>query len=265
MNKSANNTIKLFPEPSTHDISGPAHRQLIGIIGLLLPLALWLLDGLRPTTGLQHWQPLASVSAYYYTQAVSVLAGGLVALTVFLLSYKGYNNEHGRYDRVAAIIAGLAALLVAFFPTATPPNLTPLSWWTPKTGWIHYLSAVVLFSSFIFFCLIQFPRSEMKANLPWDKQVRNYFYIFCGLAIAACLVWAAIASFKRASIFWQETWALEFFALSWLVKGHAEHTLVALGQQTLQYIQDPRQLVDDIKNAMHSEQSAEPTAPPNNP
>src|SRR5262249_52105532 len=105
----------LFPDRKADDLSSHAHRQLIGGVGLVLPVLLWLIVGLRPT-GEHPWKLLGSISAYYYTGAVSAFAGMLIALALFLFSYRGYNNEYHLRDRVASGIAGCAAVLVALFP-----------------------------------------------------------------------------------------------------------------------------------------------------
>ncbi len=192
MKPSNKNAIKLFPAPEGDDLSSHAHRQLIGGIGLVLPALLWLIAGWRPIGKEQlPWAPLSSVSAYYYSGAVSAFAGMLVALALFLFSYRGYANKYYRRDRAAAIIAGSAALLVALFPTAAPDQSLDLFWWTGLTGAIHFVSATVLFGSFIFFSLFQFPiaRARKSKPLPWDKRVRNLIYVACGLAMAACISW----------------------------------------------------------------------------
>ncbi len=59
------------------DLSARAHRLLIGFLGLLLPVLLYVLAGLRSTTGLTSWRLLDSVSAYYYTGAIGVFIGVL--------------------------------------------------------------------------------------------------------------------------------------------------------------------------------------------
>ncbi|MFC1982751.1 hypothetical protein ACFLV5_03085 [Chloroflexota bacterium] len=209
-----------------------------------MPALLWLIAGLRPTEGLPLWKPLTSVSTYYYTGAVSAFAGILVALALFLFSYRGYDNAYHRRDRIAAFIAGVAAILVAFFPTGSPGDLQSLSWWTPLIGGIHYFSAVVLFGAFIYFALFLFRKSKVKRgeSLPRGKHFRNVIYIFCGVAMVACMLWAGIASFNGAPIFWPEALALEFFAVSWLVKGRADITAVAAGRRTLYYGRHPKQL-----------------------
>ena len=249
MSTSVENVRRFFAVPETDDLSSNAHRQLIGYMGLILPALLWLIAGWRPTEGLQPWKPLTSVSAYYYTGAVSAFAGILVALALFLFSYRGYDNAYHRRDRIAAIIAGVATVLVAFFPTGAPGDLEALSWWTPLVGGIHYFSAVVLFGAFIYFALFLFRRSKVKrgASLPRGKQFRNVIHIFCGVAMLACMLWAGIATVTDAPIFWPEALALEFFAVSWLAKGRADITVVATGKRTLYYGRHPRQLFAEFQ------------------
>ncbi len=249
MNISDKNERRLFAVPEPDDLSSNAHRQLIGYLGLIMPVSFWLIAGWRPTEGLQPWKLLTSVSAYYYTGAVSAFAGILVALALFLFSYRGYDNAYRRRDRIASIIAGVAAVLVASFPTGAPGDLKALSWWTPLIGVIHYLSAVVLFGAFIFFSLFLFRRSKVKRgeSLSQGKQLRNAIHIVCGLAMVACMIWAGIASVAGAPIFWPEALALEFFAVSWLAKGRADITAVAAGKRTLNYGRHPRQLFAEIR------------------
>lgn len=244
MNISNEKVPKFFAIPETDDLSSNAYRQLIGYIGLIFPALLWLIAGWRPMGELHSWKPLTSVSAYYYTGAVSAFAGMLVALALFLFSYKGYKNEYLRRDRTAAIIAGVSAILVAFFPTGAPSGLETLSWWTPIIGTIHYISAVVLFSAFIFFSLFLFRKSKVKRgeSLPLGKKLRNAIHLLCGIAMLACMVWAGINTVNKGPIFWPEALALEFFAVSWLAKGRADITVVAVGRQALYYGRHPTQL-----------------------
>jgi hypothetical protein len=218
----------------------------------MLPLMLWIIAGWRPTEGLPRWELLSSVSAYYYTGAVAAFVGTLVALAAFLVTYRGFDNAYNRRDRVAAIIASAAAIGVAFFPTSAPAGLPAPSWWTLQTRTIHYISAVVLFGAFIFFSLFLFPKSKVTQGerLPFGKRVRNFFYISCGVAMLVCMAWAGSAFFTGAPIFWPEALALIFFALSWLVKGHADWTLIAAGRRTLHYGRHPGKLVKAVWRAL---------------
>ena len=71
-------------------LSQRENRTVIGVLGLFLPVLLYVIAGLRPTTGLQAWILLNSVSAYYYTGAVGIFVGVLFSLALFLFTYRGY-------------------------------------------------------------------------------------------------------------------------------------------------------------------------------
>src|SRR5581483_5080565 len=170
------------PNPARpDDLSGDAHRQLIGWIGLLLPALLVAIAIERD--GVERWRSLDSISAYYYTGAVAPFVGMLVALALFLLTYRGFDNPQQKADRCVAITAGIAALGVAFFPTEAPAGVAPLAWWTRTTGVVHHAFAVVLFALFAVFALWLFRlRSDGKTeSTGW----RNKLYLACGATIVA--------------------------------------------------------------------------------
>jgi hypothetical protein len=134
------------------------------------------------------------------------------------------------------MIAGAAAVLVAVFPARAPDGVLPPSWWMATTGRIHYAGAIVLFGALIFFALCQFPQSSRaRGNQPLDKRVRNAIYRICGVAMIVCILWAGLAALADAPIFWPEALALEFFAVSWLVKGRADRTVAAVGTRAVQW------------------------------
>jgi heme A synthase len=208
------------------DLSGNAHRQLIGYIGLAMPLLLVLVAGLRPTGVLPRWELLGSISAYYYTGATAVFVGLLVALGLFLLTYRGYANEHHWADRAAAVTAGIAALGVALFPTGAPASELELAWWSRATGVIHYGSAVVLFAMFAVFSLWLFRLTGGKEPSQ-GKRRRNLIHLVCGIFILVGMIWAGIQGLRQGPIFIPETIALVAFAVSWLVKGQAHRSIGA--------------------------------------
>src|SRR5919109_2908414 len=205
------------------DLSGDAHRRLIGWIGLLLPALLVVIAIERD--GLARWRSLESISAYYYTGAVAAFVGMLVALALFLFTYRGFDNPHHKADRAVAIVAGFAALAVAFFPTAAPADVAPLAWWSRSTGVIHHVAALVLFAMFAAFALWLFRlRPDGKTETTgW----RNKLYLACGLAIVACIAWAAYNGYAAREIFVPESIALVAFSFSWLVKGYAAEALAS--------------------------------------
>jgi hypothetical protein len=130
---------------------------------------------------------------------------------------------------------------------------------------IHYVAAACLFTSFACFAFFQFPRSiktqqQAQESVPDGKPVRNTLYYICGAFIVFCMAWAAIGGLQKVSIFVPETLALEFFAFTWLIKGRAEITVVAVAQKTAHYARHPGQLVDKARNALRPKPGA--GAPP---
>lgn len=212
------------PSDSPDDLSGHRHRQVIGYLGLALPILLVQFVKLRPNAASDKWLG-TSISAYYWTGAVSLFVGLLAALSLFLLTYRGYANESHKYDRAAAIIAGIAAGLVALFPTTPPSGIVPLPWWGDWISKTHMVWAIILFTMFAVFSLWLFRKSTPGEEPSPDKKRLNMIYLLCGLAIVASMVWALVEGLSHRSIFWPESSALFFFALSWLVKGKAHRSI----------------------------------------
>src|SRR2546428_1127017 len=213
---------------SVQSLSQQAHRRLIGILGLLLPLLLYVIAGLRHTMGLPSWRPLASVSAYYYTGAVAVFVGVLFALALFLLTYPGYKGVIA--DRVLGVVGGTAAILVALFPTSPPDGLSAASWWHPYMSVVHYLSAVALFVSFILFAIWLFRKSNVpqRGDRPLDQRSRDGMCFACGIVMIGSVLWAASSILTHAPIFWPESIAIIAFAASWLTKGEARKSAMQM-------------------------------------
>lgn len=239
-----------FGDPEKDDLSSHLHRLTIGGLGALLPGLIWFMAGLRPLKNLSGWRPLDSVSAYYHTGAVAAFVGVLAALAVYFFTYRGYANKDKRWDRIAAIIAGATVLGVAFFPTTAPAGAPVPDWWTPLMRQIHYVSAVVLFGAFIFYALVLFPKSDPhNVALPSAKRWRNRLYRFCGGTMVVCMAWAGWSAFHDGPIFWPETFALEFFALSWLVKGRADWTAGSALSRAKFYGRHPAQFVGAVRRS----------------
>jgi hypothetical protein len=201
------------------DLSDNAHRQLIGYIGLVLPFLLILIAVIRD--GIERWRSLESISAYYYTGGVAAFVGMLVALALFLFTYRGYANDYNWADRWAAKTAACASLVVAFFPTKAPVGVPALLWWTPTAGVLHHVAAIVLFAMFGIFALWLF-------RLTADGE-----HLSCGIVIVVCIAWAGFNGLNGRPIFWPESIALIAFSLSWLVKGYALRTIVGTARSWL--------------------------------
>lgn len=218
------------PGERPDDVSGHAHRQVIGYLGLALPILLVAVVRLRPNAVSDEWSS-SSISAYYWTGAVSLFVGLLAALSLFLLTYRGYANESNKYDRGAAIIAGIAAALVALFPTTPPNGMQPrVPWWSDGIQTTHFVAASTLFTMFAVFSLWLFRKTAPGETPTASKRWRNAIYLLCGLGILASMAWAVVEQLSRRSLFLPESFALVFFATSWLVKGQA---LVSIGSSLI--------------------------------
>jgi len=217
-------------------LSQQAHRRLIGVLGLLLPVFIYVLAGLLPTVGLTRWKVLNSVSVYYYTGAVSVFVGVLFALALFLLTYPGYREVAA--DRVVGRVGGLAAIAVALFPTRAPAGQSAPSWWHPTMAVVHYVGAVVLFVSFILFAIWLFRKSNVprRQDRPRDKRWRDDICLACGILMIVAVLWAASSMFTHAPIFVPESIAIAAFAVSWLTKGEAHKPVMQMVRRIQQRV-----------------------------
>jgi len=208
-------------------LSQQSHRRLIGVLGLVLPVLLYVVAGLRPVEELPRWAPLTSVSAYYHTGAVGIFVGVLFALALFLLTYPGY--EGVLLDRLVGALGGAAALGVTLFPTGAPPGLAAPSWWSPGLGIVHYVSALALFLAFILFSTWLFRKSSVPKNeRPPAKRRRDTACLGCGLVMIGCVLWTAAAGTRGEPILVPESIAIVAFAISWLVKGEAYAPVMSL-------------------------------------
>jgi hypothetical protein len=210
--------------PGPRGLDARIHRQLIGYLGLLLPLLLLIVSATRPLDPLPRWHPLPSVSAYYYTGAIGVFVGILFALALFLFAYRGYEGENA--DKIVGSIAGAAALGVVMFPTGPPDGIPEIAWWRPALRVVHYVSATTLFVSFIVFALWLFRRTAGDpAQRTAGKRRRDRVFLVCGVLMVLGVLWAGTSIATKGPIFLPETLAIESFAVSWLVKGGAHQPL----------------------------------------
>lgn len=201
-------------------------RKAVGILGMALPFLLLL--GYFILERKCDFPP--SISHFYYTDLGNVFVGTLCAVSLFLFSYNG----HDKGDKVAAKVAGTFALLVAVFPTAfgdyTETTCSRMQQSADVfSNAVHYVSATVLFSTFAYFSLVQFTKTNKPGRMAGPKRTRNHIYKLCGWIIVACIAGIIGVYFLPASVyrhirfikptFTLETIALLAFGFSWLIKG----------------------------------------------
>ena len=204
-------------------------RKAIGIIGLALPFVLVFGQTLSQkswgccstaTSVPRRLGPFLiqeSISSYYDSSMRDVLVGSLCAIGVFLLSYKGYDND--KRDAIAGRLACIFAVGVALFPM--------------DMGIVHYIFAGLLFLTLAYFCLVLFIKTSPTRNPTRRKIHRNGIYRVCGHTILVCiaLISAVMAVMQVPDlktelkpftpIFWLESLAVFAFGLAWFTKGQA--------------------------------------------
>jgi hypothetical protein len=198
-------------------------RILVGALGVALPFALMLLDGLvfdgQPC-------PRDSLSAYYYSGVRELFVGTLSATAVFLITYKVAERT---LDNTLSVVAGVAALFVALFPTGRPSDASGLTPLQDRLGEgvveaIHFGAAGIFIVSLAVICFYfgvregtRPPREGTRSPAFW----RGYHWT-CAGAIGAALVWIGVTEIADApseSLLIGETVSVCAFGASWFMKG----------------------------------------------
>jgi len=204
-------------------------RAIIGFIGVSLPVVIIAGDNLLRTDG-----PVVrnSLSAYYYSGMRDFFVGSLFAVGLFLITYKIFERT---LNNVLTAIAGVAAFLVAFFPTDRTPTetvgLTPIqSHLGERTvSHIHYTSAGVFIVSLaiisFFFGVQEGRRSSQRAGCRarMSPAFWRWFHWACATVTLLAVAFTVLATRNRMfhgySLLIGESIAVVAFGLSWLFKG----------------------------------------------
>ncbi|HEX6180501.1 MAG TPA: hypothetical protein VFZ47_04600 [Chitinophagaceae bacterium] len=205
-------------------------RILIGILGMLLPVILWIVL----VIDVPHIGLMDSISHYYYTRSCSIFVIVVSLLAIFLLIYKGKEP----IDFYLSSIAGIFALCVVIFPTSNISKIYPdqdhlysvtILRESKLRTIFHYLSAAIFLGCLAYMSIFVFTKSTFKnpMNRTKMKRWRNRIYRTCGvIMILAILVifanflgWIPDEDFDRLNLtFWMEAVAVESFGFAWLVK-----------------------------------------------
>ena len=196
-----------------------SYRMAIGVLGVTLPPLLVIAHAAQ---GLQN-----SISAYYYTTGRDWFVGILWVIGVFLFFYRYKPQQPGQAksrlrliqsgsaDTYLGKIAGIAAVLVALFPTEPPAGLSQ----PPIIGKAHGAAALALFASLSLFPLLLFSQSRSKVRL--YKWCGWLMVLFLGLIVAYVLAPEDVREYFAA---WRPMLVLEWlfiwaFGVSWFAKG----------------------------------------------
>jgi hypothetical protein len=216
--------------------SGRTLRMLIGLLGMSLPVLLWLY--LYMYHG--HNVPLESISHYYYTRAGTIFAIIVSLLAIFLIVYKGCKP----IDFYLSLTAGVFALCVLLFPTSNlcekcidNDNMYCLSEYcvtilpqSEAREIFHYISAGIFLSCLAAMSLFLFTKSDKPATVRGSEKItRNRIFRICGVIMILAMLVMFFGGFlglipeetynSNQITFWMEAVAVEAFGFSWLVKG----------------------------------------------
>jgi hypothetical protein len=213
-----------------------SHRRNIGFLAMGLPFTVWLGALIFPP----HVGIRSSISAYYHTVMRDVFVGVLFSIGFFLLTYnpRFYDKTYGKGDQYLGIVAGLAAIAAAWFPTSRDgwqAIIPPAPYHEGTYGVIHLVAAIVLFGSMIYFSYFLFtettPRKKVRKGSAKDK--RNKVYRVMGRVMFVCVALIVIyflTGFEGVDpgllerfppVFFLEWAAIWAFGISWSVKGEA--------------------------------------------
>jgi hypothetical protein len=198
-------------------------RAAVGALGVALPVLLVAVDGWG--FGGEPF-PRDSLSAYYYSGVRDLFVGVLFATAVFLITYKCFERN---LDNTLSIVAGLAVLAVALFPTATPKHVDRLTPLQDELGEgvvkaIHFTGAGVFILSLAVLCYFFGVREGKRPPRPGRHSPRfwrTYHWTCAGVIVAAVAfiaVTGLVGGLSEALLLgeWVSIWA---FGASWLAKG----------------------------------------------
>lgn len=198
-------------------------RVFVGALGVALPFALVLFDGLV-FSGDPF--PRDSLSAYYYSGVRELFVGTLSAIGVFLITYKVADRS---LDNTLSVLAGMAALVVALFPTGLPTHVTQLTPLQDRLGEaaveaIHFTAAFVFIVSLGVICFFfglregaRTPRQGKRSPAFWRR-----YHWSCAAAIGAAFLWIVVTESVGSpsnSLLIGETASVLAFGASWFMKG----------------------------------------------
>lgn len=198
-------------------------RRLIGVLGILLPF-ICVLGGLV----FADLPCQRSISFYYHTNMRDFFVGLMIAVSMFLITYKGYQTK----DIIVTTLSGISGIGIALFPVQFSQDIFfPIGLFqvNPQvSNMVHVACAGIFFALLAVNSIFLFTLSrEGREPKTENKKIRNGIYIACGLVILVCLaVFAALYLIlgddklnQSNLVLILESVMLFAFGISWLIKG----------------------------------------------
>jgi len=197
-------------------------RRLIGILGIALPVIIVSGGFIQNGFVIQ-----GSISGYYYTNMRDFFVGLLCIVSLFLISYQGYE----KIDNLIGNLSGIFALGMIIFPTAM------YSGKVVKVGmfligdniseYIHLTFGILFFLALAYNSIFLFTKRQ-PGILSEAKKRRNFTYRICGIVMIISILCLIIYMLFLRNTFISKVYpvlilesvALTAFGISWLVKGN---------------------------------------------
>jgi hypothetical protein len=197
-------------------------RRFIGVLGISLPIIVVVGGFVEHGFVIQ-----GSISGYYYTNMRDFFVGLLCIVSMFLISYQGYE----RIDNMISTLSGLFAFGMIIFPTGMfcgkvvkvgmfliDDNVSEL---------IHLTFGTLFFLALSYNSLFLFTKRHSHILIA-EKRRRNILYRVCGLVMIFAMCSIIIYMFflrdtvisRYYPVLILESIALFAFGISWLVKGN---------------------------------------------
>lgn len=179
-------------------------RKLFGILGMIFPLLLILLNGILAN----NWTVEGSISAYYYTDLQYFFMGFMILYGILLIWYQGYPDT--KKDNLISTFSGIFAIILAVIPTS--PSGQSLGLY----GMIHIASATAFLFTLGIISFFYFSKGR--------HGIRSFIYRLSGILIFLSIGLSFYVTIYQIStelnpVFWVETVAIESFGFAWWVKG----------------------------------------------
>jgi hypothetical protein len=238
-------TLRAAPFPSLRDLAGPGDpdapyvrsylisRTLVGVLGILLPVALFAGEAFGVPGPVRVRD---SLSAYYHTGLQDLFVGALCVIAFLLLTYLAGGPR--TWDFWASSAAGVALLVVVAFPTARsglPPGAPPCGSTPQPPGCspveqalgeavserVHDVAAVVAFLALAAVSFL-FARGERLAGRRRAAAAAHVLLGVVMLAAEGLALAGTLAGLRFGSLtalYVGEVAALWAFGASWLLAG----------------------------------------------
>ena len=205
-------------------ISYKGLRTLIGVLGILIPFINIIFGYVFANV-----PPQKVLSMYYYTNTRDFFVGILFVISLFMMTYRGYNL----WDNIITSATGFFGLALAIFPTNNGLGdflkvgifqLTP-----EASDVIHLITATAFISLLAIISLFIFTQTNKKKKPTAQKILRNKIYIACGITIIVsllCMLLAYLVLTEQQLVEYLillicQSISFIAFGISWLTKGEA--------------------------------------------